>query len=229
VGFGEDASILGGNAAAGGTRVHEKVLPRGSRRLLDTIAKSDPDLLTGWVLAGGTGLALRIGHRSSEDFDFFRSEGADLPSLRSRLCALGPCEVLREGDRDVTLLTLGVKVSFFLVSEPLIRPPHPYRSFHVADPHDIALMKLVAVSGRGSRKDFVDLFFLIRGGISIEELFRGLPAKYGEGRVNAYHVLRSLTYFADADDEPQPRMLEPFDWEECKRFFVREAHAIVLP
>jgi hypothetical protein len=47
--------------------------------------------------------------------------------------------------------------------------------------------------------------------------------------VNSYHVLKSLTYFDDAEREPMPRMLEPFDWRECKGFFVREAHALVLP
>ena len=56
-----------------------------------------------------------------------------------------------------------------------------------------------------------------------------LPNKYGEGRLSAYQVLLGLTYFEDAESEPMPRMLEPFDWEECKAFFVREAAALVLP
>lgn len=208
--------------------MHDKVLPKGSRRLLDVLARRDPGLLDGWVLAGDTGLALQIGHRRSEDFDFFRDTEALLPEMHTRLRALGPCETLREGPRDLTLLAQGVKISFFLVAEPFLHPTHPYRSFEIADSREIALMKLVAVSGRGSRKDFVDLFFL-RGGFSLETLFAELPRKYGEGRVNAYHVLRSLTYFEDAEAEPELEVLEPFDWEECKRFFVREASAIVLP
>ncbi|HEY7696954.1 MAG TPA: nucleotidyl transferase AbiEii/AbiGii toxin family protein, partial [Vicinamibacteria bacterium] len=195
----------------------------------DVIARQDPRLLNGWVLAEGTGLALQIGHRRSEDFDFFRDTESAIPELHARLRALGTCEALREGPRDLTLLTQGVKVSFFVVSEPFLHPTHRYRSFEIADSREIALMKLVAISGRGSRKDFVDLFFLIRGGCSLEALFAELPRKYGEGRVNAYHVLRSLTYFDDAEEEPALDLLEPFDWEECKRFFVREASAIVLP
>jgi hypothetical protein len=209
--------------------VHDKVLPRGSRRLLDLVDRRDPDLLRGWVLAGGTGLALQIGHRRSEDFDFFRVTEAALPELHARVRALCACETLREGPRDLTLLAQGVKISFFVVTEPFLHPTRPYRSFAVADSREIALMKLVAISGRGSRKDFVDLFFLIRGGFSLESLFAELPRKYGEGRANAYHVLRSLTYFDDAEGEPELEVLEPFDWEECKRFFVREASAIVLP
>jgi hypothetical protein len=209
--------------------MHDKVLPRGSRRLLDAIARRDAALLHGWVLAGGTGLALHIGHRRSEGFDFFRTDAVALPELHARIRALGPGEALREDARDMTLIALGVKVSFFVATEPLLYPQHPYRGFTIADPRDIALMKLVAVAGRGSRKDFVDLYFLIRGGHSLESLFAELPAKYGTGRVNAYHVLRSLAYFDDAEAEPEPEMLEPFRWGECKRFFIRETAAIVLP
>jgi hypothetical protein len=90
-------------------------------------------------------------------------------------------------------------------------------------------MKLAAISSRGSRKDFVDLYTILRGGLELEQCFAWLPEKYGEGRVNSYHVLKSLTYFEDAEREPLPRMFEPFDWQECRAFFVREAHAIVLP
>ena len=89
-------------------------------------------------------------------------------------------------------------------------------------------MKIVAISGRGSRKDFVDLYAIVRTGVSLRECFSWLPRKYGEGRANTYHILKSLTYFEDAEREPLPVMLEPFEWEECKSLFVREAHAIVL-
>jgi len=56
-----------------------------------------------------------------------------------------------------------------------------------------------------------------------------LPRKYGKRRLNTYDLLKSLTWFEDAEREPLPRMLEPFDWQECKAFFAREAHAFVLP
>ncbi|MGQ0720938.1 MAG: nucleotidyl transferase AbiEii/AbiGii toxin family protein [Candidatus Eiseniibacteriota bacterium] len=208
--------------------MHTKVLPDGSRRLLDVVDAADPALLEDWVLAGGTGLALQIGHRRSEDFDFFRTDAADVAELERRLAALGPFELLRKSERDLTALVLGVKLSFFVVPEPLLRVPGEYRRFRVADLTDIALMKLVAVSGRGSRKDFVDLWFILQGGAPLADYFALLPRKYGEGRVNTYHVLKSLTYFEDAEQEPQVATLVPFRWEECTRFFVREAHRVVL-
>jgi hypothetical protein len=208
--------------------MHDKVLPDGSRRLLDALDASDPELLADWTLAGGTGLALQIGHRRSEDFDFFRTRPTPIDEMERRLAALGSFESLRRSEHDLTALVLGVKLSFFVVSEPFLRPALAYRTFHVAASADIALMKLVAVSGRGSRKDFVDLYFILREGAPLADYFALLPRKYGEGRVNSYHVLKSLTYFADAEQEPELATIAPFRWEECKRFFVREAHRVVL-
>ena len=208
--------------------MHEKVLPRGSLQLLDALERLQTSALSGWVLAGGTGLALQLGHRVSEDFDFFRTDDFDLARLRDALTKLGSFETLRESDRDLTALVLGVKLAFFLVSEPFVHPPLPWRFAHVAAEGDIALMKLVAISSRGSRRDFVDLYSILRSGPRLEDLFRDLPAKYGKGRVNTYHVLKSLAYFDDAEREPMPQMLQPFDWAECKAFFLRQALAIVL-
>jgi hypothetical protein len=90
-------------------------------------------------------------------------------------------------------------------------------------------MKLVAISGRGSRKDFADLYLILQNGPALEDYFDMLPRKYGSSRINTYHILKSLTYFEDDEKEPMPRMLVPFDWEECKSFFIRQARAIVLP
>jgi hypothetical protein len=181
------------------------------------------------VLAGGTGLALLLGHRVSEDFDFFRTTGFSADRLARCLGAAGDLEVLQDEEHTLTVILSGVKISFFSVPEGFLFPTAPFSFFEIADPRDIALMKLKDISGRGSRKDFVDLYTILRGGLSLETCFGWLPQRYGKGRVNTYHVLKSLTYFEDAQREPMPRMLEPFDWSVCKSFFVREAHAIVLP
>jgi hypothetical protein len=124
---------------------------------------------------------------------------------------------------------MGVKLSFFRISERFLYKTTPYSFFEIADPRDIALMKLVAASSRGSRKDFVDLYTILRGGIRIKDLFKDLSRKYQAGRTNEYHILKSLTYFEDAEKEPLPRMLVPFDWKECRKFFIRETQAIILP
>lgn len=209
--------------------MHAKALPAGSRQLLAKIKKSLPTILQGWILAGGTGLALQMGHRLSEDFDFFRNSGMDIRALHTALAQLGAYETLQEAEHTLTVLMRGVKLSFFQVADRFLFDPHSYSFFSVADVRDIALMKLVAVSSRGSRKDFVDLYTILRSGPSLRDYFDLLPRKYGPHRVNAYHILKSCAYFEDAEAEPMPVMLEPCNWKECKAFFVREAHAIVLP
>jgi hypothetical protein len=95
--------------------------------------------------------------------------------------------------------------------------------FGLASDDDIAAMKLEAIAGRGSRKDFIDMRLLCRKGLSLERVFALFEAKYGVRRTDFYHRLRALAYFDDAEQQPMPEMLEQFDWEEAKSFFTTEA------
>jgi hypothetical protein len=95
--------------------------------------------------------------------------------------------------------------------------------FGLASDADIGAMKVEAVAGRGSRRDFVDLRLLCRSGLSLERLFDFFDRKFGTARTERYHRLRALTYFEDAEQEPMPDLLVPFDWDEAKRFFTAEA------
>ena len=209
--------------------MHEKVLPEGSKALLAWVEKNAASHFRDWTLAGGTGLALWLGHRISEDFDFFRTEGMDLSSMHRLFGRYGDYETLQEAENTLTVLLAGTKLSFFQIPDPFLFERTPYRVLSLADVRDIALMKLIAISARGSRKDFIDLYTILRSGPMLQDFFELLPKKYGPGRANLYHLLKSLTYFEDAEHEPMPTMLEPLDWQDCKAFFVREAHAIVLP
>jgi len=206
--------------------VHEACLPASSRALLDRLESLNAPALRGWTLAGGTGLALQLGHRVSEDFDFFRTGPMDAGELHGALRQAGPCETLQEAEHTLTVLCRRVKLSFFRVRDPFLHPSRRYRFFEVASLADIALMKLAAVSGRGARKDFLDLYAILRTGFALPDLLAALPRKYGAGRANVHHVLKSLVYFEDAEREPMPRLRQPVDWRECKAFFVREARAI---
>ena len=209
--------------------MHEEALPDASNDLLAALTADGGDELSGWVLAGGTGLALQLGHRISEDFDFFRTSGMDTAALFERLSDTGRCEALQYGERTLSVLLKGVQMSFFQIDFPFLFETAPYRFFGVADRRDIALMKLLALNNRGSRKDFVDLYEILHAGEVLKDYLEMLPRKYGAGRLNPNQVIMSLTYFDDAEAEPMPRMLVPFDWERCKEFFVREARDLVLP
>ena len=209
--------------------MHEKVLSEKSKTLLAKLKKQNDPALRDWILAGGTGLALLVGHRISDDFDFFRNKNMDIDSLHNLFKKTGIYETLQQGENTLTILTHEVKISFFQVPAPFIFKPSPYIFFSIADIRDIALMKLIAISGRGSRKDFIDLYTILRGGDILNDYFKMLPKKYSKERINYYHILKSLTFFEDAEKEPMPKMLEPFNWEECKAFFTRQAHNIDLP
>jgi len=209
--------------------MHEKVLPKGSKFLLKKFEEMDSPHMRGWTLAGGTGLALHMGHRISEDLDFFRADSFNVEKLHECLKKIAEYETLQEDSSTLTVIISGVKISFFCIGDPFIFETVSFSFFSIADIRDIALMKLIAISGRGSRKDFVDLYSILRRGYILQDFFKLLPKKYSKGRANAYHILKSLAYFEDAEKEPMPRMLEPFDWNECRNLFIRSGHAIVLP
>lgn len=208
--------------------MHEKVLTENSLELLKKFESGPSSLFENWILAGGTGLALQLGHRISDDFDFFRTDLPDARELHEKLLSYGTYETLQEASHTLTVLFRGTKLSFFRARSPFIFEGIKYRSFRIADIREIALMKLLAICNRGSRKDFIDLYTILRGETTLQEYFRLLPDKYGASRINTYSILKSLTYFEDAEKEPVPRMLVPFKWEECKAFFIRAAHSIVL-
>ena len=206
------------------------VLPPGSADLLERLKIALPEPFWGeWRLAGGTGLALQFEHRVSMDFDFFRTTPLSIAALHTDLARAGEYETQLETAGSLSLLMGGVKLSFFVVTDPFLNAPIPWTFLRLATVRDIALMKLLAIAGRGSRKDFVDLYTILhRLPDSLQDYFSRLPLKYGPGRANSYNILRSLTYFDDAEAEPMPVINQPLDWEECKRFLIRAARDVVL-
>lgn len=208
--------------------MHEKVLSKNCLELLKSIQSDTPSLLQGWVLAGGTGLALQLGHRISDDLDLFRGDVEDVRHLHEELHPYRPYETLQDSAHTLTVLINGTKVSFFRSVSTWLYETIPYRNFSIADVRDIAMMKLLAIDNRGSRKDFIDLYMILQGDLLLQDYFALLPEKYDISRINLYQILKSLNYFKDAEREPMPNMLVPFRWEECKAYFIRAAHGIVL-
>lgn len=177
-----------------------------------------------FYLAGGTALALFLGHRRSNDFDFFRAKEFVPQDLLSALRETGEVEVLQEAAGTLTVGLRGVPVSFFRYDYPLLRPLHesPW-GLPLADPEDIAAMKLAALSGRGSRKDFVDLYVYVQEIAPLRQILDRFREKYRGITVDPYHLLRSLTFFDDAEAEAMPELLRGVTWDEIKAFFRAEA------
>ena len=182
--------------------------------------------LDSWTLAGGTGLALQLGHRYSEDLDFFRTPVFESEILLSRLSEVGPVAVQSRSSGTLHLVLEGLRVSFLAMEAPLLCPGTPYRGLVLADPLDIAVMKLVAIGGRGSRKDFVDLFFYLQAGGSLEAMLELTRRRFEKIDFNEYHLLKSLVFFDDAEAEPMPRMLREVSWQAIKETITAEVQRL---
>lgn len=177
-----------------------------------------------FYLAGGTALALHLGHRRSRDLDFFSAAPFLPQDLLSRVREAGEPTVLQEASGALSVMLRGVPTSFFHYDYPLLRSPveSPW-GLPLADPLDIAAMKLSALAGRGSRKDFVDLYVYARRVAPLAEIFACFHQKFRGVTVDPYHLLRSLTYFEDAEAEAMPDVLDGPNWHEVKAFFRAEA------
>ena len=180
----------------------------------------------GWTLAGGTGLALQLGHRLSEDLDFFRAASFRPEDLAVALTRAGKIHVQARSAGTLHVSVEGLRVSFLSAQAPLLFPGTAYRGLVLADPRDIAVMKVIAIGGRGSRKDFIDLFFYLRSGGSLESVFEMVRRRFAAIDFNEYHLLRSLTFFEDAETEPVPRMLRRVAWREVKQAIIAEVRRL---
>ena len=84
---------------------------------------------------------------------------------------------------------------------------------------DIAAMKIAAITNRGSKKDFVDIYFLLKH-FSIKEIMDLYHEKYPDG--SAFLACKSLLYFDDAENQVMPKMLIPTNWKEVKERIIAE-------
>jgi hypothetical protein len=202
--------------------VFPEILTGPQQSLLELLSRI-PEART-FYLAGGTALALHLGHRRSRDFDFFRSQTFVPQDLLSALRDTDGVEVLQEAAGTLTVRLREVPTSFFRYDYPLLRPlrSSPW-NVPLAEPEDIAAMKLSALAGRGSRKDFVDLYTYARQVAPLDQAFEGFREKYRGVTIDPYHLIRSLSYFEDAEAEPMPEVLGEITWDAVKAFFRAEA------
>jgi len=190
------------------------VLPAEQMAVFRRLAAGD--LCSNFYLAGGTALALQIGHRRSVDFDFFSPAPLDTVKMVRRLDLVGAFELFHQDKDTVNGALDGVRLSFFHYRYPPVRPCFTYESIAIANKLDIAAMKLEAIAGRGGKKDFVDLFFLLKE-FAFGDIFAAYAEKFGTKIANRYHVFKSLVYFADAEEEMMPEMLKKVSWPEIKK------------
>ena len=188
--------------------------------LLELLKKiMSSSIFNGFNLVGGTSLALQIGHRFSVDIDMFGKQEIDEFEFVDELSNFGKVIVIKKSKNVLILSVNGIKVDFVNYKYPLLEEITIVENIRLASDKDISAMKLNAIAGRGSRKDFIDLHFLLQK-YSLKEMISFYNTKYADG--SEFMVLKSLTYFEDAESEEIPILFQKLDWNEIK-FSIQKA------
>lgn len=171
-------------------------------------------------LVGGTALALQLGHRMSIDLDFFGKFDVAFEEVESELMMNGfKIDPYNKSKNIKQLAVDGVKVDFVNYRYDWIDDMIEEDGIKMAGLKDIAAMKLSAVPGRGTKKDFVDIYFLLQH-FTLKEMLDLYVSKYTDDSL--FPVMLSLSYFVDAEITPMPEMLIPVQWHDVKAT-IREA------
>ena len=179
-----------------------------------------------FYLAGGTALAIHLGHRYSEDFDFFTEQKFVPENLLGNLQQFGNCQEVTQSPGTLFLQSESIRCSFILYKYPLLDKPVSYSwGFGLASVREIGAMKIMAIGGRGRRRDFVDLYFIAHQ-LGIEKVWQDFQTKYAGSGYEPYHFMSALTYFQDAELDNMPKMISKLDWKEVKEFFETEIKKI---
>jgi len=156
-----------------------------------------------FYLAGGTGLALQIGHRDSIDFDFFIHGDFDTSKLISQIESLFSKHLVQitqdEKNTVSCVIDNKVQLSFFGYKQDTVSPLIQTQYFNIASIIDIGCMKLAAITSRSVEKDYVDLYFIFQT-IQPKKLLSFCSTKYPTLDQNL--ILKSLVYFDDIQKEP---------------------------
>lgn len=201
----------------------EETVSPETKRLLASLIQEP--FVHKYYLAGGTVLALHYGHRVSYDLDFFSQTPEEKHVIVDRLATLGNLYIKQNDQGTFNGILNEVKLSFFVYPYPLLKPPIQTLGVKTADPLDCACMKLDAISSRGLRRDFYDLYMILHE-YSLDELLRAFQEKYTTSSTDPFHLLRSLTYFADADMDESINLLRPLEWDTVKTFFIQQVRTL---
>jgi Nucleotidyl transferase AbiEii toxin, Type IV TA system len=177
--------------------MHREVLTKPAAELFGSLNQ-----FFGFYLAGGTALALQIGHRVSVDFDLFSNDEIDRGLLRRVRRAFPEAEILPliNNADELTTLVNGVKVTFLRYPFPPDEPFVVYENVPLLSIRDIAITKAYTIGRRGSYKDYVDLYFIMaERHATLTDIVHRAEQRYAAD-FNSRLFLEQLVYMADLDD-----------------------------
>lgn len=196
--------------------LHYETISSDTLNLFKRLASLDE--LSEARLAGGTALALQIGHRKSIDLDFFGHIDYSIDELKMAMESVSSDVQPINSTKTMRFYVVeGVKIDvvnypYSWIDESVIED-----GLTLAGIKDIAAMKLAAITNRGTKKDFIDLFFLLKK-YSLSQMLDLYLKKYSDSQL--FTVLKSLVYFVDAESDPMPHMLQDVTWEEVKEKII---------
>lgn len=177
-------------------------------------------------LAGGTALALQLGHRISLDLDFFSSRDLNLNEIKKVFESYPTAKELATSKNILTWSINDVKIDVVNYTYPTLRPLIENSGIVLYSMEDIAAMKLEAIKGRGRKRDFYDLYFLLKK-FDLAKMLQFNKEKYN--RSNMFMVIKSMTFFEDANTDPDvmvPKDTEKVDWELVKKEIIKAVKSI---
>ena len=198
----------------------EQVIQGDTKAILALLEKSG--IIQKAYLAGGTALALQLGHRISYDLDFFTQEEFDEQALLPEIEKISNFQLERLAWRTILGKFKDVKFSIFYYKYPLLYSAKKFGMINITDTRDIAAMKIAAIASRGTKRDFVDLYFICRETMSLLDVIRVYDEKYRNLAATEIHIMKSLIYFEDAEPDEMPEMLKKASWEDIKKYFEGE-------
>jgi len=198
-------------------QIFDYVIDQSIRSVLSQLGQ----YINSFYLGGGTGLALQIGHRKSEDLNFFSSQTFDENQLAREISEL---QIIQQYRGTIRGVLNGVRLSFLYYPVPLIKKTIRWQVIEIGSIPDLIGEKFKTVSQRGAKKDFCDLYAIFKTGISIQQGCQYFKQRFRHTGIQFYSILKGLTYFDDAESEPELLWLQPSfstDWEDIKSFFIR--------
>jgi predicted nucleotidyltransferase component of viral defense system len=179
--------------------LHLRTIEPRTLELLKSLLK-EPFLANNF-LVGGTSLALQMGHRFSIDLDLFTHDAFEADPLLEALRSKFKVQPLTVTDTIFIAVVEGIKVDCVHFKYPFSFPVIQEDGVRMADARDVAPMKLDAVTKRGSKKDFYDMYYLFEQftPIQVLEWYNNMFQ-----HSTSFHVIRSLTYFEDAEETEDP-------------------------
>jgi predicted nucleotidyltransferase component of viral defense system len=180
----------------------------------------EKDYTQSFLLVGGTALALQLGHRTSTDIDFFTNERFDVPDLLTSLQLDYSVEIRQQMRHAVLTMINTVKTDFIFQPSDMIEQVFISERVRMASLKEIAAMKIGAITARGKKRDFIDLYCLMDH-FTLTEMLDAFLHKYKNSTPEL--AIRSLFYFEDAEADLEPNCFFPYNWENIKEKIRKEA------